>query len=87
MSEPFKSLSQSRKFWMAAITAVVTLVLFITGQIDAESLADALVILATVVIAGIAIEDGAGKFGYSLPTKPEPRPEQHTTIYQDRESA
>lgn len=56
-----KSLGASRKFWLAAIGAIVTVVLFAQGAIDAEKLADALVRLTLAVIAGIAIEDGAEK--------------------------
>lgn len=59
---PWKGLLQSRKFWMAAITAVVAAVLYVQGAIPAETLADALTALAALVIGGIALEDAAAKY-------------------------
>lgn len=58
-----KSLAQSRKFWLAFITAVIATVMFLRGDIDANALVDAILLLVGLVIATIAIEDGAEKLG------------------------
>lgn len=58
---PLIALLRSRKFWVGLITAIVMAVAFFQGAITAEQLADALVILAGVIIAAIAGEDMAEK--------------------------
>ncbi len=62
MPKVLATLLQSRKFWMALITAIATFILFLTGHVNADTLADTLVILSGIVIAAIALEDSAKKF-------------------------
>lgn len=57
------ALLQSRKFWIAVVTAVAATVLAVRGEISAEQLADVYAALAAIVIGAIAIEDSAAKFG------------------------
>lgn len=60
-----KSLLQSRKFWIA-VTGLVGVVLSEAGGWDeasAGALTDALVVVATVLIGAIAVEDAAVKIG------------------------
>lgn len=58
-----KALLQSRKFWLAFIGVIGAVIVFAQGGIDANALVDAIVTLVGIVIAGIAVEDAAGKFG------------------------
>lgn len=60
-----KSLLQSRKFWtaLAALAGVVLSEAVGWDEASAGDLADALVVLATVLIGAIALEDAAGKIG------------------------
>ncbi len=62
-----KSLLVSRKFWMAlaALFGVVLTEAVGWDETSAASLADALVIVATVLIAATAVEDAAEKIGTS----------------------
>jgi len=60
-----KSLLHSRKFWtaLAALAGVVLTEAAGWDEASARSLADALVVIATVLIGAIAVEDAAGKIG------------------------
>lgn len=60
-----KSLLQSRKFWtaLAALAGVVLSEAVGWDEGSAGDLADALVVLAAVLIGAIAVEDAAGKIG------------------------
>ncbi len=57
------ALLQSRKFWLALVAAISAVVLFAGGGITADQLVDAILVLVGVVVAGIAVEDAAEKFG------------------------
>lgn len=57
------SLLNSRKFWLAAMGVTAGIVLFVRGEIAADQLVDLILVLVGVVIASIAIEDGAEKLG------------------------
>ena len=58
-----KSLLRSRKFWtaLAALAGVVLTEALGWDEASASSLADALVVVATVLIGAIAVEDAAEK--------------------------
>lgn len=56
-----RALATSRKFLVALIVAISTVVLFVQGAITADQLADALLTLAVIVIAATAGEDIAAK--------------------------
>lgn len=58
-----RALGTSRKFWLFLIGAVVGIVLFVQGSIEADALADALVKLVGVIVGAIAIEDGFSRMG------------------------
>lgn len=58
-----KLLATSRKVWVALIGATGAIVLYVQHAIEADTLASALVALATAVILAIAAEDTAGKLG------------------------
>lgn len=58
-----RGLLLSRKFWMALLSFIAALVLYVRGQISADQLVDAILILAGAVIAAIALEDAAEKHG------------------------
>lgn len=55
------ALLQSRKFWLALIAALSALILFATGHITADQLTDTILILVSIVVAAIAVEDAAAK--------------------------
>lgn len=57
------ALLQSRKFWLALVAAISAIVVFVGGGITADQLVDAILVLVGVVVAGIAVEDAAEKFG------------------------
>lgn len=63
-----KSLLQSRKFWIAAtgLAGVLLAEVFGWDEASAGALADALVVVATVLIGAIAVEDAAGKIGKGI---------------------
>jgi hypothetical protein len=61
-------LATSRKVWVALIGAVGAIVLYVQEAIEAETLASALVALATAVILAIAAEDTAGKLSGGAPS-------------------
>lgn len=52
---------QSRKFWLAFISAVAATVLYVQGQIPAEQLANLYAALGVALCAAIALEDAALK--------------------------
>lgn len=54
-----KALLVSRKFWLAFIGVIAAVYMFATGQISADVLVDAIVVLVGLVIGGIAAEDVA----------------------------
>jgi len=62
-----KSLLTSRKFWLAFLAVLGAVVMFGQGAITAEQLVESIVVLAGLVIGGIALEDAAQK--YNPPTE------------------
>jgi len=51
----------SRKFWLAVIGLVAAVIMYAQGNIPAESLVDAIVVLVGILMAAIAGEDIAQK--------------------------
>lgn len=61
MTNAWKALLRSRKFWMALIGVVGGVALYVQGAVTAAELADLITVLAGVVIGAIALEDAAEK--------------------------
>lgn len=61
--EWLKALFVSRKFWLAFLGVLTAAVMFAGGDIGADQLVEAVVLLVTVLMGGIALEDAAQKFG------------------------
>lgn len=64
------ALLNSRKFWLAAMAVAAGVVLFARGDIDADKLVNLILVLVGVVIASIAVEDGAEKLGGTIEITP-----------------
>lgn len=58
-----KALLVSRKFWLALIGVVGAIVMYIQGTITADVLVQSIVALMAILIAAIAGEDMAAKWG------------------------
>jgi len=52
------ALLHSRKFWTTAAATAVTVYLYATGELSAESFADSAVLIAGIYVGSVALEDG-----------------------------
>jgi len=53
-----KALLRSRKFWTTATAATITTYLYASGELNAESYANAVALISGIYIGSVAIEDG-----------------------------
>lgn len=65
----FRALVQSRKFWLALVGAAVAGALVVRGEITVEQFIDAVLVLVSVLIGSIALEDAAEKSGSKTVTE------------------